>query len=83
MSVTYFVVQPFVRTEDGLVVAEPKTAQSADAARAIARQAAGKGGAIAFSRSGDPSTGEFSDARVLGVFGEVPEDAAEMASAAA
>lgn len=83
MSITYFVVQPFEVTERGTVVGEPKTAQSASGALSLARRLAEQGGAIAFSRSGSPDTGEFSDATVLGVFGEVPEDAADMASAAA
>jgi hypothetical protein len=31
-------------------------------------------GAVAFSRSGDPTLGEFEDAVILKTFGEVPED---------
>jgi hypothetical protein len=31
-------------------------------------------GALAFGRSGDPSIGEFGDAKVIRKFGEVPED---------
>jgi vacuolar-type H+-ATPase subunit D/Vma8 len=31
-------------------------------------------GAIAFSRSGDPATGEFGDAKLIRKFGEVPDD---------
>lgn len=31
-------------------------------------------GAVAFSRSGDPATGEFGDATVIRKFGDVPED---------
>jgi hypothetical protein len=31
-------------------------------------------GAIAFSRTGDPATGEFSDATVIRKFGDVPDD---------
>jgi hypothetical protein len=30
-------------------------------------------GAVAFSRTGDPATGDFSDARVIRKFGDVPE----------
>ena len=29
-------------------------------------------GAVAFSRQGDPGTGEFEDAKVIKTFGEVP-----------
>ena len=35
-------------------------------------------GAIAFSRSGDPMTGEFGDATLLRKFGNVPEDLATL-----
>ncbi len=31
-------------------------------------------GAIAFSRSGDPATGEFGDAKLIRKFGDVPDD---------
>jgi hypothetical protein len=31
-------------------------------------------GAIAFSRSGDPATGDFGDAKLIRRFGEVPDD---------
>jgi hypothetical protein len=31
-------------------------------------------GAVAFSRTGDPATGDFSDVIILRRFGEVPDD---------
>jgi hypothetical protein len=31
-------------------------------------------GAIAFRRTGDPATGDFSDAKVIRKFGDVPDD---------
>jgi putative transposase len=31
-------------------------------------------GALAFSRTGDPATGDFRDARIIGKFGDVPDD---------
>lgn len=31
-------------------------------------------GAVAFSRTGDPATGDFGDAEVLKKFGNVPDD---------
>ena len=31
-------------------------------------------GAVAFSRTGDPATGDFSDAKVIRKFGDVPDD---------
>ena len=73
-AVTYFVALPFVRGEDGdLVAGEAQDKQTASAAvraaEAMARTAAG---AVAFSRTGDPATGEFADAVVIRQFGEVP-----------
>jgi hypothetical protein len=42
-------------------------------AEALSRKE-GNVGAVAFSRTGDPATGEFSDAKVIKTFGEVPND---------
>jgi len=38
----------------------------------------GRVGAVAFSRTGDPVTGEFSDAKVIKTFGQVPNDLAAL-----
>ncbi len=47
-------------------------AQSGEAAQRKAHAATDKhGGAIAFSRTGDPNTGDFSDAEILATYGEV------------
>lgn len=75
-SVTYYVVLPFVRDEDGELVAEEGIeAQSAFAAQRRAQATIGKKvGAVAFSRTGDPSIGEFDDAVILGRYGETPTD---------
>jgi hypothetical protein len=74
-SVTYFVALPFVRTEDGdLVAGEAQERPTADAAiREARRMAATAAGAVAFCRTGDPSTGEFDDAVVIRRFGDVPD----------
>ncbi len=74
-SVTYYVALGFARDEEGeLVALDPVEAQSSASAIARARTfAATKAGAIAFSRSGDPMAGEFSDAVVLWQGGEVGE----------
>jgi hypothetical protein len=34
----------------------------------------GCAGAVAFSRSGDPAPGGFSDAKLIRIFGGVPDD---------
>ena len=73
-SVTYFVAMPFTRDDDGeLVPGEAQERQSASAVESAARRMAEtSAGAVAFSRTGDPATGEFEDAVVLREFGEVP-----------
>ena len=65
---------PFVRTEDGdLAPGEAQDRQSAFSAESLARRmAATAAGAVAFSRTGDPATGDFEDAVVLLQIGEVP-----------
>ena len=75
-SVTYFVVLPFVWYADGELVAEEAAeAPNGHSAASRARSMVGrKAGAIAFSRTGDPSIGEFDDAVVLGRYGETPSD---------
>lgn len=77
-KLTYYVVLPLFRTSDGdLVADEPIEVSDGDRARRQAeRVARAKGGAVAFSRTGDPSTGEFADALVLARFGEVPDNLA-------
>jgi hypothetical protein len=73
---TYYVALAFKRSEeDGDIVAcEPKEARSADHVIRVAVSLAGEErhcGAIAFSRTGDPSFGEFEDAVILKTIGEV------------
>lgn len=75
-NVTYFVVLPLVRNEEGdLVAEEGQEAPTAAAAQRRAQAIIGtKSGAIAFSRSGDPAVGEFEDAIILGSYGDAPDD---------
>ena len=74
MSITYFVALPFVVSDDGdLVAGEAQDRQTASAAvRAAEQMSRASAGAVAFSRTGDPATGEFEDAVVIREFGEVP-----------
>ena len=77
VDVTYYVALPFVMSDQGLAPHEGMECTSAEAA--IMRAAAlsrkdGNIGAIAFSRTGDPSLGEFADAVLLRSFGDVPSD---------
>ena len=77
MNVTYFVIVPFDRNEDGDLVAG--TAQEVTSAlvgeRGARVLALDHAGAVAFSRTGDTSTGEFQDAVILAQFSEVDLDA--------
>jgi hypothetical protein len=77
-DVTYYVAMPFLEDDAGLPVAgaaeECQTSSGALRRAEILSRAAGHIGAIAFSRSGDPMIGEFSDARLLKKFGNVPND---------
>ena len=74
MDVTYYVALPFVLADDGVAAGEAVECLSANAAvmraEALSRKP-GCAGAIAFSRTGDPATGEFSDAKLIRKFGDV------------
>ena len=76
-EVTYFVALPFVAADDGIAAGEPTECLNLVAvvmrAEALSRKP-GHVGAVAFSRTGDPATGEFGDAKVIRKFGEVPDD---------
>ena len=76
-EVTYFVALPFVASDDGIAAGEPTECFNPNAAvmraEALSRKP-GNVGAVAFSRTGDPATGDFGDAKVIRKFGEVPEE---------
>lgn len=76
-EVTYYVALPFVAADDGIVPGEPMECFNPVAvvmrAEALSRKA-GHVGAVAFSRTGDPATGDFRDAQVIKKFGDVPDD---------
>jgi hypothetical protein len=74
--ITYYVAMGFERDEEGeLVAIDPMESQSSSAAIGRARSlAATKAGAVAFSRTGDPELGEFTDAVILFTAGDVPSE---------
>ena len=76
-EVTYYVALPFVASDDGAAAGEPVECFNPTAvvmrAEALSRKE-GHVGAVAFSRTGDPATGEFGDAKVIRRFGETPGD---------
>jgi len=76
-GITYFVALPFDVADSSVIVGNPIECPSA--ATAIERaqglwKVFGHTGAVAFSRTGDPATGDFRDATVLRKFGDVPDD---------
>jgi hypothetical protein len=76
-EVTYYVALPFVASDDGVAAGEPTECFNPNAAVMLAETLSHKEnyvGAVAFSRTGDPATGDFSDARVIRKFGDVPND---------
>ena len=76
-EITYYVALPFVAADDGIAAREPLECFNPVAvvmrAEALSRKERHIG-AVAFSRTGDPATGDFSDARVIRKFGDVPDD---------
>jgi hypothetical protein len=81
-DVTYYVALPFLQDDAGSPVAgaaeECQSPSGAVRRAEVLSRAAGSIGAVAFSRTGDPLAGEFSDAQLLKKFGEVPDDLSGM-----
>ena len=81
-DVTYYVALPFLQDDSGSPMAgaaeECQSPTTALRRAEILSRAPGHIGAVAFSRSGDPMAGEFSDAKLLKKFGDVPEDLSEL-----
>jgi hypothetical protein len=77
-DVTYYVALPFQQDDTGSPVAgaaeECQSPSGAVRRAEVLSRAAGSVGAVAFSRTGDPLAGEFSDAQLLKKFGDVPDD---------
>ena len=67
----------FIAADDGIGAGEPTECFNPTAvvmrAEALSRKE-GYIGAVAFSRTGNPATGDFSDAKVIRKFGDVPDD---------
>ncbi|QCI67224.1 hypothetical protein [Phreatobacter stygius] len=73
---TWFVVQPYERSKKGrMIQRDAREWQSAEAACREGLRVAAQGGvAVAFIRTGDPETGEFAEAVILGVYGALPDE---------
>lgn len=74
-AVTHFVVQAFRKGKRGKVEAEePKIARDhANCLSMAERLATSRHGVIAFSRTGDPDTGDFDEPVILARHGDVPD----------
>ena len=81
-DLTYDVAMPVLQDDSGAPVAgaaeECQSPTTALRRAEMMSRMAGSIGAIAFSRSGDPMLGEFSDAKLLRKFGNVPDDLSEL-----
>lgn len=73
--ITYFVVQSFERgKKGGLVADQPVEAQGLEHAMRMAeRLSRVKAGVVAFSRRGDPATGDYEDAVIMATYGSFSE----------
>jgi hypothetical protein len=77
-DLVYYVALPFLQDDTGSPVAgaaeECQSPSGAIRRAEVLSKAPGSVGAVAFSRTGDPMIGEFSDAQLLKKFGDVPDD---------
>ena len=73
---TQFIVQPYFETSRGALAALPAIAarDAGHAQRLFSQQRRVAAGVIAFSRCGDPETGDYEDAVVLLRWGRIPGD---------
>lgn len=77
MRVTYHVVLSFDpgSSPSRLTPNEPKEVPSEAAARRmVERLRTMKAGVIAFSRTGDPETGDWDEAQVIASYGRIPNE---------
>lgn len=76
----HFVALPFVAADDGIAAGEPTECFNPNAAvmraEVLSRKEGHEGTSAqsALAALGDPATGDFSDAKVIRKFGEVPDD---------
>lgn len=74
-TMTHFVVQAYRKGKRGKLEAdEPKIARDLNHCKVLAeRTSYSRVAVIAFSRTGDPDTGDFDDPVILAKYGEVPD----------
>ncbi|MET3891056.1 hypothetical protein ABIE41_002132 [Bosea sp. OAE506] len=83
-AITYYVALPIMMGEEGdLLPGEPVEALNAWQAKSrAAGLAIHHAGAIAFSRCGDPMSGEFEPAVVIATFGSIPTNLSDLMGSA-
>lgn len=76
---TYYVVQTYFVNSKRTIQADPprQVSSGEEAIRVATKLSETKFGVIAFSRSGDPTSGEWDDAEILYEFGDFTEEDAE------
>lgn len=81
MMVTYFVVQTFQKGKKGSLVADqPRQARDQAHCEYLAeRLSRNTHAVVAFSRRGEPASGDWEDAVILAQYGPVPDEVLEMA----
>jgi hypothetical protein len=76
-EITHYVALPFVAADDGIAAGDAVECFNPNSAvmraEALSRKP-GHVGAVAFSRTGDPATGNFGDAKLIRKFDDVPDD---------
>lgn len=81
-EVIYYFALPLVAAGDGVDAGDPIECFNPEAvvmrAEALS-QTEGHVGAVAFSCTSDPTTGNFSDAKIIRAFGNAPDDLSALA----
>lgn len=77
--ITYYVVQSFQASKRGALVADQPVMvkTEAEAAAKARRLSEVRAGVVAFSRTGDATTGEYEDAVVIASYGRMPIEMGE------
>ncbi|MCZ7451056.1 hypothetical protein V6R98_27200 [Agrobacterium sp. CCNWLW71] len=80
--VTYFVVQTFQRGKKGALIPDiPRPARDLLHCERVAEKLAERSaGVVAFSRTGDPESDDWEDAKIISQYGETPSELLALAN---
>jgi hypothetical protein len=80
--ITYFVIQSFQKGKKGMLIPDqPRQARDRNHCELVAeRLALTSDSVVAFSRTGDPVSGDWDDAVIIARHGEVPSELFELAN---